>query len=359
MNLDLAHDRPMPGLPTPVIDDHLPVDPNLTYSLYADGCLDDLLPHLLLPLRQRLRQADIKAFVWTVRYARRGRHLKLRLHVDEPSRSLVDRWLREMVQGYLVSIADQPEPNERSQLENIPVIDPEDADEGLAEDRRLVETRYQRSYVNLGGAPFLDHDPYALAMARALSQGLDGVLAGFEGGDPLPSLWQADDSWRQKTLLKALLSGMPAALAVPGDDLAAYAEFHRDCLLRFYVSDPDEDIATRGLFGRQLERSPIQALRALARKSHQPSAATDGSADPTDGWQSSLRDLRLYLDTFEGDPEYRTHPLAEKVSWPPIFKVFHGVANQIGMAPIREAFVHHLMAEVFTNLDDLSSGDDR
>jgi hypothetical protein len=31
------------------------------------------------------------------------------------------------------------------------------------------------------------------------------------------------------------------------------------------------------------------------------------------------------------------------VTFPPTFKILHGLANQVGMPPLQEAFVHHLL----------------
>jgi hypothetical protein len=41
-----------------------------------------------------------------------------------------------------------------------------------------------------------------------------------------------------------------------------------------------------------------------------------------------------------------SHPFAADVSWPPLFKVFHGMANQIGLVPLQEAYVHHMLLAI-------------
>ncbi len=69
------------------------------------------------------------------------------------------------------------------------------------------------------------------------------------------------------------------------------------------------------------------------------SAASDALDEADAQWRRSLAALFLHVS----QPRQDLDLFAEHPSFPPVFKVFHGFANQLGLDILDEAFVHHLL----------------
>ncbi|HEY0512809.1 MAG TPA: lantibiotic dehydratase C-terminal domain-containing protein [Thermoanaerobaculia bacterium] len=320
-------------------------DPVLTANIYGAG-LDAALFGAVAPFWRELRTHDPErlCYLWVMRYDRRGEHLKVRVHGPESLLPLQRELLAAKTNAFLAAL---PEPAESPAGPGSagPPIDPEDA--GAPLDRALLWTTYRRSHISLGGKPFLDDDRYAALLTRCLAGGCDLMLA-LEPG-PGGSL---SSTQRRNTLVKALIEGL-AALGFPAAKRADYLAYHRDWLLRLMVpkhmaADPESSARLRNFFDAQIARME-GSLAALGRIA---AAAWDGGeralrspqeVDPVAGWRRSLAGLLAHVSPLCLDPDYRLEPFASDPVFAPVFKVFHGVANQLGLKRQDEAFTHHLL----------------
>jgi hypothetical protein len=316
-------------------------DPLVSGNLYCSHELDSALLRLAVPLRRRLREAAGDGVgIWVVRYAKRGEHLKVRIHgpreIEEPAREILRRTAEELL-GALGPPRDEP----RKVRPDAIAIDQEDRSPDEAPDRSFVFTHYGRSHVSLGGEPWLQDDEYRALMTTCLARACDLLLdvlePRLESGE-IPTHGQ-----RQKLLLKALLSGI-AALRFPRKKAEAYLAYHRDWLIRFPLrAGGDEQRAADALAHLdQRTRNATTTVAALGRAT----AAWTGTPPAAAGaepWPQALADLMDYLARFRDDPEYRLDPFAEDAVFSPLFKVFHGLANQLGLRMLDEAYAHHLL----------------
>jgi hypothetical protein len=220
-----------------------------------------------------------------------------------------------------------------------PPIDPEDSAAEEHPDRSLLWATYQRSPVVLGPKPLLNDDRYAALFTRCLGHGTGIVLAAFEAdnGGALPR------QKRQNTLLSLVASGT-AALWESSEDQAGYLNYHRDWLIRTPVlkmwlgeKKAWEILERYEAAAAQLDGVTIQALQTAFRgrldeKAHGPLVA----------WAQALAELRDYVQRFAGRPEYAFDPISKGPVLPTVFKVFHCMANQLGLNALHEGLVHHL-----------------
>src|SRR5262249_58256517 len=128
-------------------------------------------------------------------------------------------------------------------------------------------------------------------------------------------------SLRQKLLIKALLSGLAAVNWGEPGDVTTYLEYHRDCLLRFFIDEESAQQKMLKQFDEQIQRmaSGIGQLRHLPQTHLHSSSNQDG---PTSAWTTALADLSTFLNSFQGRPEYQVDPFTSQASFPPLFKVF-------------------------------------
>jgi hypothetical protein len=208
-----------------------------------------------------------------------------------------------------------------------PPIDAGDEEPGEAPDRSLVWSSYLRSHVSLSGSPWIEDDEYVAYATRCLGQGLEQLLyslqdraMGFAG--------------RDRILLKSLVSGL-IATGFDRNESAAYLRYHRDWLLRFFLDEESKESRMLEYFDNQSD--------GMSHAVHQIRAVWDAQGDKRDGWQKAIASLVEYTKSFQGDSKYIVTPYTSNVTFSPVFKVFHGLANQIGVPPLREAFVHHLI----------------
>lgn len=322
-------------------------DPLLSANLYASRRLDAVLLGGVVPLWRRVGP-EVEAsggYLWTVRYSRGGEHLKLRLHAAEELAPRLRAAAEETLTRCLAALPASDE--ERRLRDDAPAIDAEDEAEEAPPDETLLWTRYRRSYVSLGGEPWLGGDGYAARLTALLGAGF-GLLAaavGEGGGDEIPH------GLRKKTLLRALVDGVAALGLAPR--AGAYLAYHRDWLLRFFVQEPEREAAFLAKLDEQVAALPALAeqLRAVTAESWGAAAgaAQEGSEEGAGGtgaaatWRRAAARLAAYVGAFRGREEYRTDPLADDPLYPAAFKALHGTANQLGLSPMEEAYVHHLL----------------
>jgi hypothetical protein len=328
----MADDATSPQSPFP--------DPVVAANVYCDGRLDELIHGALAPLHRALAaEPQGLGRLWFVRYPRRGEHLKVRLHGPEAAAARLRELLAGSVEACFAALPAAPE-RERKEARELPPIDAADDAEGLHADRSLLWTVYQRSYITLGGKPFLDDDRYAALFTTTLARGCDAVLAALRPN--------ADGQFahgpRQNALFKLVLGGLAAA-GFGAAEAAAYLAYHRDWLVRFLVARANAGTEKRqellAQFDQRAERmgAALDPLRATA-------AATLGgelAGLDDDAWRGAVRGLFGYVAGFRDDPAYLLDPFATDVAFSPLFKAFHGIANQLGLTMLNEGLAYHLL----------------
>jgi hypothetical protein len=321
------------------VADQLFPDPVLTASLYCVGRLDQAIFHAVALFWRELRRHDPErlCYLWLMRYGKGGEHLKVRIHGPESLRPLIRGLLEEKAARFLDSLPEAEAPPSRTR-QRVPAIDAEEDEvDGGRPDRTLLWTTYRRSPVSLGGKPFLLDDRYAALLTRCLASACERVLALQPYADgSLPH------RVRQGALLKALIRGL-AALGFPAGKRVEYLAYHRDWLLRYVLP--------------QIWRSEAEAVEHLQRRLDEQMAGMAGSrlplrraldedsteSGPDMDWERSLSGLLAYVSPLCRDPDYRLDPFASDPVFAPVFKVFHGLANQLGLRQRDEAFAHHLL----------------
>jgi hypothetical protein len=314
-------------------------DPVLTASIYTAAGLDDLIHSAIAPFWNGMRRCNPARewSMWLVRYGLRGVHLKVRLHGPAEEREAVRALLEHAVRAHLpappahaaaIAKAAEPEP---------PPIDAEDHDEGACPEGTLLWTHYRRSPVSLGPAPHLRSDRYATLLTTCLSRAADIVLAAFDGCAP-PA------AERQRILLKSLIAGLGAAgfLHASRSDYLAY---HRDWLLRFALPDEGRAAETRAGLDQHVDRmgEGLEQIRRVAEAQWRPDGAAAAGDDAQAAWRGAIGELCAWLEPFDTADGFHTDPFALEPMMPPVFKVFHGMANQLGVPMLQEALVHHIL----------------
>ncbi len=320
-------------------------DPQVTANVYCDRRLDEAIHGALAPLRLAMTGRDPQGLwrLWFVRYPRRGEHLKVRLHGPEGAADELRELLAAAVEICFAALPPAAEGETRKEANEVPPIDVEDAEEGLQPDRSLLWTHYQRSHVSLGGPPLLGDDRYAALITTCLSRSCEAVLSSLRPNGE----GQFPHSPRQTALLRLVTGGL-GALGFGAEKSAAYLAYHRDWLLRFTASRSNtgsEKIQqVLAQFDQRADQmaGALEPLRAMALDAW--SGGPRDSLDGTDGgWWQALRDLQAYLDRFRGNADYQLDPFATDIVFSPVFKAFHGGANQLGLNMLNEAFAHHLL----------------
>ena len=134
-----------------------------------------------------------------------------------------------------------------------------------------------------------------------------------------------------------------------------YLAYHRDWLVRFSLSqrnaDPLKAAEIRKYFDDQVAATAASALEPLcgvvAAQWHPEAKADEAELQ---GWSSSLSSLRAYAAPLAAQPGYRLDPFATNPAFAPYFKVLHGMANQVGLNMLNEAFTHHLLLQAVTSV---------
>lgn len=320
-------------------------DPIVTANVYCDRRLDEVIHGAFAPLRLAMAEEDPEDLwrLWFVRYPRRGEHLKIRLHGPETAALRLRRLLEDAVAACFAALPPLEDGEPRKDGKEVPPIDAEDEGAELQPDRSLLWTHYQRNHIFLGGPPLLGDDRYADLITTCLARSCETVVAALrpDGEGRFPH------SPRQTALLRLVTGGL-GALGWGVEKSASYLAYHRDWLLRFTASRSNTGSEKIRQVLAQLDHkadqmsAALEPLRAMALDAW--SGGPRDSLDGTDGgWWWALREFQGYLDRFRGDPGYQLDPFATDVVFSPVFKVFHGGANQLGLNMLNEAFAHHLL----------------
>jgi hypothetical protein len=332
---------------SPVAAAALYSDPILSANIYASGHLCEVIAHLAAPFWKQYRQlsAERGSYLWLLRYARCGEHLKLRLHGSHFELPLLRELLASAQERYFGRCAPPSAAAKRVSAPTAPPIDAEDRVATDYPDRTFLWTSYGRHQISLGFRPYLQDDRYAALLTACLGRGTEVVLerfaSGMDGKCPYPiqkALW-----------LDLVLTGL-RAVPLSSDDRLLYLLYHRDCLLR-YLRKQRHWTDGAAVMARLIARFE-QQVDGLALKRHEltQAAAAVWDADSTltsnvglAAWFEALSALSIYVSPFLGTASYQIDPFAERPLFPVLFKVLHGMANQLGLDPLNEAFLHHLL----------------
>jgi hypothetical protein len=234
-----------------------------------------------------------------------------------------------------------PPEGEREARTDIPAIDAADERVTPYPDRTLLWTDYRRSAVSLGSEPFLSNDRYAALTTKCLSGGCQIVLATLGAG--------TDDAGRNRERQNVLMRSIINVLVVLGwarNRRDSYLRYHRDWLLRFGSrSNEEEEARLLTLFADEAQRlrSSVGSLATILRQHSSTGAESADVVDPEVMFSSSVQTLMDYVTMLCRDRQYHIDPMAPDPVFPVLFKVLHGLANQLGVKILVEAFVYHLL----------------
>ncbi|HEX3553748.1 MAG TPA: lantibiotic dehydratase C-terminal domain-containing protein [Thermoanaerobaculia bacterium] len=325
-------------------------DPQLAMSLYCAGRLDRVIHEVVAPFRRELRAVDPERryHLWMLRYARGGEHLKVRVHGPPEHGPFLRERLEAAAQKFFDGLQDSAEPVSRRQ--GAPPVDEADLEGGIHPDRTLVWTRHRRSPIVLGDLLLLGNDAYVARHTACLSAGCEAILDVFEpddrGGFPFRQ--------RQLILSRLLAAGLRAVFPALAER-RAFLAYHRDWVARSLLlgagAGLEKAASVLERFRAEAERMGPGGLAPLAKLVNSFDAP-GREADPWEAaWGESLTALRSFLDSLVEDPAYDLDPFAAGPVFPACFKVFHGIANPLGITPMNEALTHHLLLRA-TGEDD-------
>jgi Lantibiotic biosynthesis dehydratase C-term len=315
-------------------------DPVLTANVYCKDHIDAVLYGALKPFHEEFLQAHPgKWGFWVMRYRRCGEHLKIRLHGDPANISQVKEslsqylhrtlsgleWSEGVKQGKVTGAAD-------------PVIDQQDQERSDYQPGSVIFTQYNRSHVTFGGSPYLEDSHYAGLFAGVLIAACRYILNNAGLGKQLAHGARA-------TLLAELLEAARDELRL--ENPAEYFEYHRDWLVRFVLfkaaHTPTEHQKVINAFEKRVDESG-EFWRELSARSRKMAAGNPGAFNE---WRAALRKLIDYTLSLCDRQQYQIDPFAHHPSHSVLFKALHGASNQLGLALLDEALVHHSVHRAF------------
>jgi len=328
------------------MDQSLYPDPLLTANIYCLDRLDDVIRRAVAPFWNELkaRNPGGSSYLWLLRYSKSGDHLKVRLHGPESRREELREGLEDSADSFLRSLGPAEEGPPPVRWKNVPPVDAEDEAEESYPDRTLLWTHYRRSDVSLGRKPLLLDDRYTALFTTCLAQATELVLAAFssEVGDKIPH------NLRQTTLLNAIIAAL-GALGFSPDRRREYLTYHRDWLLRFALLKNGVPSAAAAEVLERFERrlptmeKTLDFLRRTAGEQWDRGGREDEASHAAASWRHSLRDLYLHVQNLCTSPEYHVDPFAGDPTFTPLFKVLHGLGNQLGLLMLDEALGYHIL----------------
>jgi hypothetical protein len=328
-------------------DPRLLADPQESANLYCSARLCEVLRQVVAPAWKKFqaRSSEPESYLWVMRYAKCGEHLKVRWHGPAFRAGLWRTTLDEAWTSYLAHLAPAVAGAPRLSLAKSVPIDEEDQATVDYPDRTLRWTTYQRSHVSIGYRPYLLDDFFVALLTRCLSRGTAMVLELLKSGPD----GRAPHKLRQMLLLKAVIAGL-AALPFSSAERDAYLLYHRDCLLRAFrkrkrlLHGALNMTTLLGRFDAEIERLG-GAAKQLAEQArlHWQEGLPLAWGRSFEAWSRALLALAEYVSPICGDQEHDIDPFAESPLFPPLFKAFHGMANQLGLDALNEAFPYHLL----------------
>lgn len=324
-------------------------DPLLSASLYSTGRLDPLIVRAVAPFCEAAKVCtrDASSYLWMLRYGRRGEHLKLRLHGPESLRPVLAPLLEGVARSFFGARERRQRPAEPVQRRPAPPLDEEDHGQDDLPDDSFLWTRYRRVPMVLGTAPLLHDDRYVALFTTCLGRACDLVLGWLE----LDEGERVSFRSRQGILL-AILSGALTAAFPSVEERSRHLVYQRDWLVRSPV------LYTRGRMERAraiLDRfeQEVERMGPATRQSLQAVVASEEDGEPAEtAWRRSVAELRAYLEPLQGDPAYDLDPFVEGPLHPCLFRLFHCVANQIGLTALNEAMTWHLLVHAGAGEED-------
>jgi len=327
-------------------------DPTVTAAVYCSGRLDEAICHLAAPFWRGLRSLELpgRPFFWLVRHWRRGEHLKLRVHAPAGASEVARGILARAAESYFDGLATQAPPTTRQMTagrEELSLIDPEDREPDTAGDRSLVWTRYRRSPVLLGDEALLADEGYVGRIVRCFGAACEVTLEGLrmDGEAPPPH------GVRQSLLIRAIATGLFGAFP-EASERHAYLVFHRDWIVRYPVlfarrgsAKAEEILALLDRGVSQLGNAALAQVGEMMAQASTDSRPDPGTEDCHASWRRSLEDLRTYLAAIDDVPYFASDPFAQGPLFPALFKVFHQLANQLGVRTLDEGLAYHLLLQ--------------
>ena len=285
-------------------------------------------------------------YLWLVRYGLGGDHWKLRFHGEQAD---AERFFSALEKRAATTFAALPEHDGPGKPLHSTVALDADEREGIDGDskaegahyRQLVRTVYRRHHVSLATAALHEQDAYCAAFTRALAHGTSALIEGVEAG--------AEGEWSHGarfTFLLKLLSDGIAELRLGEQEEKQYVAYHRDTLLRSTSDDGEKSIADgTSLFDRRLEKMADGGARLVKfARDRIDKVRGGGGAPPQPGlWQGGLASGYEAMVPLVDAVADRIDSYAETKSHLPIFKIFQGTSNQIGLNVVEEAYVHHIL----------------
>lgn len=308
-------------------------DPVLSASVYRSGRLCEVASRLVAPFWREYRRehGSPGSYLWLMRYARCGEHLKIRIHAPETEAPLLRERLEAAQARYFAEAAPPLPGSARRSTPAAPPVDAEDRATADYPEGSFLWTAYGRSPLSLGYRPFLDDDAYCAALTRCLGAGTEIVLDRLEAGPDGECPFAIQSGiWRD-----AVAAGLLAA-PWPARERVLYLLYHRDCLLR-YLRKKKRWTAGASAMAQVLAKFDRQGATLAWPQDPVPPEMAEGA------WIRALRDLAAYVSPLLADPAFHVDPFADYPAFPVFFKVFHGLANQIGLDATNEAFLCHLL----------------
>jgi hypothetical protein len=325
-------------------------DPLLSANVYATRRLDQIIARLAVPFLHAAEAIDPSQsfYLWVLRYARCGEHLKLRVHGPDSLRGSFGRLLEAAFEAYhasqdfaeeILPLSPRPTPPRPMDLEDQAQLD--DYSNGT-----FLLTRYQRSPIVFGAPALCQDDGYVARFTRCLGQAFGIIVESFE----LDETGNLPHRRRQALLLRVLAIGLPAIFPLE-EDLHKYIAYHRDWLVRART------LALRGrmaLARQTLDRYDVETVRtASSLTGIQDLLRAPGAMSlREEEWRRSLVALRSYL---QGALPANPDPFVPGPLFPSLFKVFHCVANQIGLTSLNEGLAWHLLLRALKGNEDRDS----
>lgn len=318
-------------------------DPAITANIYASGLLDHLIRDAIAPFGREVAELYPDGYkLWIMRYARGGEHLKIRIHGKKDYEQHIQQLLGRWVENWFEQVASKAPADSRNDNPKAPAIDIEDESSTKFADRSVVWTHYRRTYISFPASPWLEDDEFIGLAAQALSASTEVYLEAVTQEE------MQLNSKKQTVLAKALISGLLAAGMLEPSITVEYLTFHRDWLLRFFIKETSKELETRSRFQQQAQGSQ-RAIASLIEFREREAHSMNESTRP---WPVAVSKVAKYVQQFQSDQHYQIDPFTKNVAFPPLFKIFHGMANQFGIMPLHEAYVHHLLIKVIEEYGD-------
>ncbi|HET6230925.1 MAG TPA: lantibiotic dehydratase C-terminal domain-containing protein [Longimicrobiaceae bacterium] len=306
-------------------------DPTVTANIYSARHLDEIVRGVVVPLRHGLAERGMadRWSLWTMRYLRRGPHLKLRLHGPEQEAGAVRELLEEAAEAHFASLSPEGDGPMKHSKAPAGAVDLEDEGEGERPDRTLLWTTYRRSAVSFGpDTQLLADDRYVSLFTACLAAAGEIAVTAIE-----PEISEAG---RLKALRGGLAAGV-SGLPLTETERDLYLEYHRDWLLRWMMPHAERDAEMLAKFDLRADASGAAAAEIRRIASEGPAVGAFAR------WRDALAELAAYVARFRGDPAHHVDPFTADPVFPALFKVFHSLANQLGVDMLNESMLHHIV----------------